>query len=81
MILFFDKNSKESQEAIEVLKEFENVKFVDISEAKNKELAKEYSVEKIPALILSSDDDISEEDILVGLDQIEAFLESEEEDF
>lgn len=79
MILFYKKNSKESEEVIEILKDFENVKYVDVEE--NKSLAEEYSVKVFPTLIVSTDDDISEENIFVGLKEIESFLEVEEEDF
>ena len=79
MILFYKKNSKESEEVIEILKDFENVKYVDVEE--NKKLAEEYSVKVFPTLIVSTDDDVSEENIFVGLKEIESFLEVEEEDF
>lgn len=79
MILFYKKDSEESNEVIELLKDFENVKYVDVDE--NLSLAKEYSIEKTPTLIVAVDDDISEEDIFVGLKEIEAFLEVENEDF
>lgn len=79
MILFYKKNSKESEEVIEILKDFENVKYVDVEE--NKSLAEEYSVKVFPTLIVSIDDDISEENVFVGLKEIESFLEVEEEDF
>ena len=79
MILFYKKNSKESEEVIEILKDFENVKYVDVEE--NKTLAEEYSVKVFPTLIVSTDDDVSEENIFVGLKEIESFLEVEEEDF
>ncbi|MCQ8211199.1 circadian clock KaiB family protein [Cetobacterium somerae] len=79
MILFYKKNSKESEEVIEILKDFENVKYVDVEQ--NKSLAEEYSVKVFPTLIVSTDDDISEENIFVGLKEIENFLEVEEEDF
>lgn len=79
MILFYKKNSKESEEVIEILKDFENVKYVDVEE--NKSLAEEYSVKVFPTLIVSTDDDISKENIFVGLKEIESFLEVEEEDF
>ena len=79
MILFYKKNSKESEEAIEILKDFENVKYVDVEE--NKTLAEEYSVKVFPTLIVSTDDDVSEENVFVGLKEIESFLEVEEEDF
>ena len=79
MILFYKKNSKESEEVIEILKDFENVKYVDVEE--NKSLAEEYSVKVFPTLIVSTDDDISEENIFVGLKEIVSFLEVEEEDF
>ncbi|ERT67908.1 hypothetical protein HMPREF0202_02196 [Cetobacterium somerae ATCC BAA-474] len=79
MILFYKKNSKESEEVIEILKDFENVKYVDVEE--NKSLAEEYSVKVFPTLIVSTDDDISEENVFVGLKEIESFLEVEEEDF
>lgn len=79
MILFYKKNSKESEEVIEILKDFENVKYVDVEE--NKSLAEEYSVKEFPTLIVSTDDDISEENVFVGLKEIESFLEVEEEDF
>ncbi len=79
MILFYKKNSKESEEVIEILKDFENVKYVDVEE--NKSLAEEYLVKEFPTLIVSTDDDISEENVFVGLKEIESFLEVEEEDF
>lgn len=79
MILFYKKNSKESEEVIEILKDFENVKYVDVEE--NKTLAEEYSVKVFPTLIISTDDDVSEENVFVGLKEIESFLEVEEEDF
>lgn len=79
MILFYKKNSKESEEVIEILKDFENVKYVDVEE--NKTLAEEYSVKIFPTLIVSTDDDVSEENVFVGLKEIESFLEVEEEDF
>lgn len=79
MILFYKKNSKESEEVIEILKDFENVKYVDVEE--NKSLAEEYSVKEFPTLIVLTDDDISEENVFVGLKEIESFLEVEEEDF
>lgn len=79
MILFYKKNSKESEEVIEILKDFENVKYVDVEE--NKSLTEEYSVKEFPTLIVSTDDDISEENVFVGLKEIESFLEVEEEDF
>lgn len=79
MILFYKKNSKESEEVIEILKDFENVKYVDVEE--NKSLTEEYSVKVFPTLIVSIDDDISEENVFVGLKEIESFLEVEEEDF
>ena len=79
MILFYKKNSKESEEVIEILKDFENVKYVDVEE--NKTLAEEYSVKVFPTLIDSTDDDVSEENVFVGLKEIESFLEVEEEDF
>lgn len=79
MILFYKKNSKESEEVIEILKDFENVKYVDVEE--NKSLAEEYSVKEFPTLIVSTDDDVSEENVFVGLKEIESFLEVEEEDF
>lgn len=79
MILFYKKNSKESEEVIEILKDFENVKYVDVEE--NKSLVEEYSVKIFPTLIVSTDDDISEENVFVGLKEIESFLEIEEEDF
>ncbi|MCX3066043.1 MULTISPECIES: thioredoxin domain-containing protein [Cetobacterium] len=79
MILFYKKNSKESEEVIEILKDFENVKYVDVEE--NKTLAEEYSVKVFPTLIVSTDDDVSEENVFVGLKEIESFLEVEEEDF
>lgn len=79
MILFYKKNSKESEEVIEILKDFENVKYVDVEE--NKTLVEEYSVKVFPTLIVSTDDDVSEENIFVGLKEIESFLEVEEEDF
>lgn len=79
MILFYKKNSKESEEVIEILKDFENVKYVDVEE--NKSLVEEYSVKVFPTLIISTDDDISEENVFVGLKEIESFLEVEEEDF
>ncbi|MBC2853472.1 MAG: hypothetical protein ACRDAG_09420 [Cetobacterium somerae] len=79
MILFYKKNSKESEEVIEILKDFENVKYVDVEE--NKSLVEEYSVKVFPTLIVSTDDDISEENVFVGLKEIESFLEVEEEDF
>ena len=79
MILFYKKNSKESEEVIEILKDFENVKYVDVEE--NKSLVEEYSVKEFPTLIVSTDDDISEENVFVGLKEIESFLEVEEEDF
>ncbi|MEG0514603.1 MAG: thioredoxin domain-containing protein, partial [Cetobacterium sp.] len=78
MILFYKKNSKESEEVIEILKDFENVKYVDVEE--NKTLAEEYSVKVFPTLIVSTDDDVSEENVFVGLKEIESFLEVEEED-
>ena len=79
MILFYKKNSKESEEVIEILKDFENVKYVDAEE--NKSLVEEYSIKEFPTLIVSIDDDISEENIFTGLKEIESFLEVEEEDF
>lgn len=79
MILFYKKNSKESEEVIEILKDFENLKYVDVEE--NKSLVEEYSVKVFPTLIVSTDDDISEENVFVGLKEIESFLEVEEEDF
>lgn len=79
MILFYKKNSKESEEVIEILKDFENVKYVDVEE--NKSLVEEYSVKVFPTLIVSTDDDVSEENVFVGLKEIESFLEVEEEDF
>lgn len=79
MILFYKKNSKESEEVIEILKDFENVKYVDVEE--NKSLVEEYSVKVFPTLIVSTDDDISEENVFVGLKEIESFLEVGEEDF
>ena len=79
MILFYKKNSKESEEVIEILKDFENLKYVDVEE--NKSLTEEYSVKEFPTLIVSTDDDISEENVFVGLKEIESFLEVEEEDF
>lgn len=79
MILFYKKNSKESEEVIEILKDFENVKYVDVEE--NKTLVEEYSVKVFPTLIVSTDDDVSEENVFVGLKEIESFLEVEEEDF
>ena len=79
MILFYKKDSKESEEAIELLKDFENVKYVEIEEEKS--LAEEYSVKKAPTLIIATDDDISEENVFVGLKEIESFLEVEDEDF
>lgn len=79
MILFYKKNSKESEEVIEILKDFENVKYVDVEE--NKTLAEDYSVKVFPTLIISTDDDVSEENVFVGLKEIESFLEVEEEDF
>ena len=79
MILFYKKNSKESEEVIEILKDFENVKYVDVEE--NKTLAEEYSVKVFPTLIVSTDDDVNEENVFVGLKEIESFLEVEEEDF
>lgn len=79
MILFYKKNSKESEEVIEILKDFENVKYVDVEE--NKSLVEEYSVKVFPTLIVSTNDDISEENVFVGLKEIESFLEVEEEDF
>ncbi|MGL5413700.1 thioredoxin domain-containing protein, partial [Cetobacterium sp.] len=72
MILFYKKNSKESEEVIEILKDFENVKYVDVEE--NKTLAEEYSVKVFPTLIVSTDDDVSEENVFVGLKEIESFL-------
>ena len=79
MILFYKRNSKESEEVIEILKDFENVKYVDAEE--NKSLVEEYSIKEFPTLIVSTDDDISEENIFTGLKEIESFLEVEEEDF
>ncbi|MGL5208949.1 thioredoxin domain-containing protein [Cetobacterium sp.] len=79
MILFYKKNSKESEEVIEILKDFENVKYVDVEE--NKTLAEEYSVKVFPTLIVSTDDDVSEENVFIGLKEIESFLEVEEEEF
>ena len=79
MILFYKRNSKESEEVIEILKDFENVKYVDAEE--NKSLVEEYSIKEFPTLIVSIDDDISEENIFTGLKEIESFLEVEEEDF
>ena len=79
MILFYKRNSKESEEVIEILKDFENVKYVDVEE--NKSLVEEYSIKEFPTLIVSIDDDISEENIFIGIKEIESFLEVEEEDF
>ena len=79
MILFYKRNSKESEEVIEILKDFENVKYVDAEE--NKSLVEEYSIKEFPTLIVSIDDDISEENIFIGIKEIESFLEVEEEDF
>ena len=79
MILFYKRNSKESEEVIEILKDFENVKYVDAEE--NKSLVEEYSIKEFPTLIVSIDEDISEENIFTGLKEIESFLEVEEEDF
>ena len=79
MILFYKKNSKESEEVIEILKDFENVKYVDVEE--NKSLVEEYSVKVFPTLIVSTDDAISDENVFVGLKEIESFLEVGEEDF
>ena len=79
MILFYKRNSKESEEVIEILKDFENVKYVDAEE--NKSLVEEYSIKEFPTLIVSIDDDISEENIFIGIKEIESILEVEEEDF
>lgn len=79
MILFYQKSSEETKEIIEILKNFKNVKYVDVDE--NKALVEEYSIKEIPTLIISTDDDTSEENIFVGIKEIEAFLEAKSEDF
>ncbi len=79
MILFYKRDSKDSEEAIELLKDFENVKYVEIDE--NENLANEYSIKKTPTLIVATDDDIGEENVFVGIKEIESFLEVEDEDF
>lgn len=79
MILFYKRDSKDSEEAIELLKDFENVKYVEIDE--NENLVNEYSIKKTPTLIVATDDDIGEENVFVGIKEIESFLEVEDEDF
>jgi hypothetical protein len=79
MILFYQKSSEETKEITEILKNFKNVKYVDVDE--NKALVEEYSIKEAPTLIISTDDDTSEENIFVGVKEIEAFLEAKSEDF